>query len=162
VAAKHYLINSTSQINPKVLRELRGHIGSPGSPGQPGSAASPGAAGAPGPQGPAGPVNLGAIQVVEATEYVANGKVGGPLVFCPAGTRAISAGGSGGIAGIDQLSTDSNRVGWFLLTDNETGITVQTTTQVLCAASGQAVAASTGHRQLAAEYAAEKAKLEGR
>lgn len=45
LAAKHYLINSASQINPKVLRSLRGAAGARGAPG------APGATGAPGPQG---------------------------------------------------------------------------------------------------------------
>jgi hypothetical protein len=45
VAAKHYLINSTSQISPKVLKAIEGH-----------HTGTPGAAGAQGPAGPAGPV----------------------------------------------------------------------------------------------------------
>ncbi len=51
VAAKHYLINSTSQINPKVLKRLRGTSGTPGSTGAQGLA---GAIGANGGQGPTG------------------------------------------------------------------------------------------------------------
>ena len=45
LAAKHYLINSTKQINPKVLKKLRGKTGPRGATG---------AAGAPGKEGPAG------------------------------------------------------------------------------------------------------------
>jgi hypothetical protein len=48
-AAKHYLINSTSQISPKVLAALKGK------PGAPGRAGATGAAGPTGPIGPAGP-----------------------------------------------------------------------------------------------------------
>ncbi|HWX88373.1 MAG TPA: hypothetical protein VNX67_09375 [Solirubrobacteraceae bacterium] len=51
VAANHYLINSTAQINPKILKKLRGDIGPAGTNGSNGTA---GAAGATGPQGPAG------------------------------------------------------------------------------------------------------------
>jgi hypothetical protein len=55
VAASHYIITSTKQINPKVLRELRGHNGSQGPAGAQGPA-GPGAPQGPGgPQGPAGP-----------------------------------------------------------------------------------------------------------
>jgi hypothetical protein len=53
VAAKHYLVNSTKQINPKVLRRLEGRTGHGGATGPTGAA---GAAGAIGPGGPAGPV----------------------------------------------------------------------------------------------------------
>lgn len=52
IAAKHYLIDSTSQINPKVLKKLHGATGAPGAPGTPGKA---GENGKEGPQGPAGP-----------------------------------------------------------------------------------------------------------
>src|SRR6476646_796494 len=58
VAANHYLINSTRQINPRVLKRLRGEIGPRGPAGPAGPAmlaAGPaGAAGAPGGVGPAG------------------------------------------------------------------------------------------------------------
>ncbi|HWX44870.1 MAG TPA: hypothetical protein VNY52_06075 [Solirubrobacteraceae bacterium] len=46
LAAKHYLINSTGQINPKVLKKLRGRTGLRGIPGVEGPT---------GPAGPAGP-----------------------------------------------------------------------------------------------------------
>jgi hypothetical protein len=45
LAAKHYLINSASQINPKLLKQLRGRTGARGAPGL---------AGAAGPRGPEG------------------------------------------------------------------------------------------------------------
>jgi hypothetical protein len=52
LAAKHYLINSTKQINPKVLRALKGNAGPAGPAGAAGLA---GAAGKEGPQGKEGP-----------------------------------------------------------------------------------------------------------
>lgn len=52
LAAKHYLINSTGQINPKVLRKLRGATGAPGAPGKNGEAGKNGETGKEGPQGP--------------------------------------------------------------------------------------------------------------
>jgi hypothetical protein len=54
-AAKKYLITSTSQISPKVLKSLQGKTGANGTPGSPGAQGAAGPAGAQGPQGPAGP-----------------------------------------------------------------------------------------------------------
>lgn len=48
LAAKHYLINSTKQINPKVIKALKGKAGSAGPIGPAGPQ------GVPGPQGPQG------------------------------------------------------------------------------------------------------------
>ena len=54
LAAKHYLINSTKQINPKVLKKLKGQngktgpIGPAGPKGETGTAGTPGAKGEPG------------------------------------------------------------------------------------------------------------------
>jgi hypothetical protein len=59
IAAKHYLINSTRQINPKVLKKLKGkpgatgRTGAAGAPGAQGSAGANGSAGAPGANGTA-------------------------------------------------------------------------------------------------------------
>jgi hypothetical protein len=57
LAAKHYLVNSTNQINPKVLRKLRGAKGKTGATGPQGKQGAQGAAGTTGAQGPAGPSN---------------------------------------------------------------------------------------------------------
>jgi hypothetical protein len=54
-AAKKYLITSTSQISPKVLKSLQGKTGAKGTPGSPGAQGAVGPAGGQGPQGPAGP-----------------------------------------------------------------------------------------------------------
>jgi hypothetical protein len=72
-AARHYLIDSTSQINPRVLRQLIGRTGrtgktgstgptgSQGPPGAPGLAGAPGPPGAPGARGREGPRGAGLV-----------------------------------------------------------------------------------------------------
>lgn len=54
LAAKHYLVNSTKQINPKVLKKLKGNAGKTGATGPAGVAGAPGAQGKEGPQGKEG------------------------------------------------------------------------------------------------------------
>jgi hypothetical protein len=48
VAAKHYLVTSTAQISPKVLKKLKGNAGLPGRTGATGAAGATGATGATG------------------------------------------------------------------------------------------------------------------
>jgi hypothetical protein len=63
-AAKHFLITSTSQISPKVLKTLQGKAGKNGAAGSQGPAGAagpqgaPGAAGKDGSMGPQGPIGL--------------------------------------------------------------------------------------------------------
>ena len=59
LAAKHYLLNSTKQINPKVLRALRGRTGATGAPGAPGAPGGTGKEGLAGKEGPTGPFPTG-------------------------------------------------------------------------------------------------------
>jgi len=51
LAARHYLINSTRQINPKVIKKLRGNTGKTGPSGPQGAAGAKGTAGAEGTKG---------------------------------------------------------------------------------------------------------------
>jgi hypothetical protein len=53
-AAKHYVLNSTSQINPKVLKALKGKTGAKGARGAAGATGATGAPGATGAQGATG------------------------------------------------------------------------------------------------------------
>ena len=55
IAAKRYLINSTGQINPKVLKKLKGKTGARGATGAPGAAGKEGPAGKAGTEGKAAP-----------------------------------------------------------------------------------------------------------
>ncbi len=55
LAAKHYLINSTSQISPKVLKKLKGATGKTGAQGAPGAAGAQGKEGGTGKTGEPGP-----------------------------------------------------------------------------------------------------------
>jgi hypothetical protein len=55
LAASHYLINSTKQINPKVLKKLRGTRGPAGAAGQRGATGALGATGKEGTPGKEGP-----------------------------------------------------------------------------------------------------------
>jgi hypothetical protein len=89
VAAKHYLINSTSQINPKVLKRLRGRTGKTGAAGPTGArgpAGLTGATGAAGPQGKEGPQGPGAtgFDTSVAEESTLAGPINGIVVraFC--------------------------------------------------------------------------------
>lgn len=137
MAAHHYLITSTSQIKPSVLTKLKGNAG------RNGAAGAAGTPGAQGPQGPAGPTTLSALTVVNGpTISVPTGEVKGASAICPAGTRAVSGGGNSSISGIDDDQTATERGGWFIIIDNETGISLNINAQVLCAGAGQAVAAS--------------------
>jgi hypothetical protein len=140
IAAKHYIITSTRQIKPSVLRKLRGKAGPAGRQGPAGPA---GPQGPQGPGGPAGPSNLSGIQVEEGpTVHVQPKEVRGALAFCPRGMAAVSGGGYGSLSGILASETSAEgRVGWFIVTDNTTLEEEKIHAQVLCAGKGQAVAA---------------------
>lgn len=62
LAASHYLINSTKQISPAVLRALRGRTGPTGPAGPQGDAGAQGSQGATGPHGVHGPTGPAGIQ----------------------------------------------------------------------------------------------------
>ena len=140
IAAKQYLLTSTSQIKPSVLKQLHGKAGQTGPAGAAGPA---GPQGPGGPQGPAGPSSLSALTTVTGpTEEVPTGKVGGAEAICPAGSRAVSGGGFGSIAGIAASEMETSHTSWFIVISNSTGITLKIHATVECAGAGQAVAAS--------------------
>jgi hypothetical protein len=57
LAANHYLVNSTKQINPKVLKKLKGASGAQGAHGLAGANGAQGPGGPVGPQGQTGTIN---------------------------------------------------------------------------------------------------------
>src|SRR6202035_4816291 len=76
IAAEHYLITSTSQIKPSVLKKLRGNTGPGGSPGLPGAQ---GPSGPMGPAGATGPTGAKGVQGNEGPEGPP-GEPGSPLL----------------------------------------------------------------------------------
>jgi hypothetical protein len=136
-AATRYVITSTKQIKPTVLRKLHGARGRAGP------------AGAPGPQGPPGPaasvysLSLRGLSTVTGPAVtVGPGAVESATALCPSGTRAISGGGSGGITDINISEMQASHLGWFIVVVNRTPIKVQIHAQAQCSGTGQAVAAS--------------------
>jgi len=76
LAAKHYLINSTKQINPKVLKALQGKTGPTGRAGPSGPQGAGGLQGPGGPQGPPGPAGAAgsAVAFVHVDPILSEGK----------------------------------------------------------------------------------------
>jgi hypothetical protein len=137
IAARHYLLTSTSQIKPSVLKQLHGKIGETGPAGT---------AGPTGPQGPAGPSNLSElIEVASEEVFVGAGKVGSAAATCPTGQHAVSGGGAAivGAGGLNVTQMSKDHQSWFVITNNEGSVAGKVQAVVLCAGAGQAVAART-------------------
>jgi hypothetical protein len=108
VAAKHYLITSTKQIKPSVLKALKGNVGHAGAAGPAGPTGATGATGkegTPGKEGkegkegkvgPPGPVSLSKLEVVEGPfaepEFFLFFDIAVSVAECPPGSHAISGG----------------------------------------------------------------------
>jgi hypothetical protein len=88
LAAKHYLINSTSQINPKVLQKLRAATGKTGAAGSQGKQGLAGPAGGPGPIGPSNAYSVATEPFVNL-QFPANPTVASVAV--PAGSYVVIA-----------------------------------------------------------------------
>ena len=151
LAAKRYLLNSTKQINPKVLRALKGKAGPTGPAGVNGGNGSPGVQGKEGPagkEGKPGPTILGAITIVRSPEvFVPKGQIKAAVAECPKGSRAISGGYE---YFIDQTEKPPNTVkseatagrkGWFVEAGNPLGNTESLFEEAVayCAKEGEAI-----------------------
>jgi hypothetical protein len=97
LAASHYLINSTKQISPKVLRKLKGTAGAKGAAGMPGTNGTPGAPGAEGPQGKEGPAG-------SAVAYAHISALGGVVAGSAKNISAANVSAFGGIYCFSGLS----------------------------------------------------------
>ena len=92
LAASHYLINSTKQINPKVLSKLKGNAGAngaPGATGPTGPSGPSGAAGAQGKEGPPGPAGS-SVAYAHITGY-SNKATPGSGLLDAANSKNVSA-----------------------------------------------------------------------
>jgi hypothetical protein len=93
LAANHYLIKSTSQISPKVLKKLKGNTGPAGPQGKqgaPGKEGAPGQNGGEGKQGPQGPSNGYEASKESVGPFGSTATVVGSLAV-PAGSYEVSA-----------------------------------------------------------------------
>jgi hypothetical protein len=150
LAAEHYLINSTKQINPKVLKALKGNrglTGSTGSAGKEGVPGKEGPAGKEGKEGKAGPTVLGAITEVRAEKSVPKNQSIEVIATCPKGSRAISGGGNYEIEPTEKppnrfrSEATKGRTGWLVEVGNPNANTEEIAEEAVayCAPEGESV-----------------------
>lgn len=87
LAAKHYLINSSKQINPKILKKLKGNTGPRGPAGAQGSAGAQGLPGTQGKDGPRGPSDAYEVVLAKSTGFAQSHTL--TLSNLPVGTYVI-------------------------------------------------------------------------
>jgi hypothetical protein len=111
LAASKYLITSTSQIKPSVLKSLQGKRGPAGTPGAPGAAGAAGAAGA------EGALDTTDVTVVDGpATSIAPDSTGSSTATCAAGDAVLSGGYAGPLSDTtitydDPLGTAAWQVG---------------------------------------------------
>jgi hypothetical protein len=158
LAASHYPINSTKQINPKVLKKLKGNAGAKGATGAAGAAGLQGKEGPQGKEGKSGPTgatgstgstgSAGAtnVSVYTATETIASHTSGSAVAVCPAGAKATGGGVNPvGVTGEAALvksypstggvgqATEGTATAWGGWVYNPTGGTATLYVSVICA-----------------------------
>ena len=123
-AASRWVITSTHQIKPSVLRELKGKRGPQGATGP---------RGATGPGGAAAPAGVGTTTLVGSPEVTLQpGQTtydvmpSGFEATCPSGTTAVGTGFNGdGVNTITYLESYGSFVGGFLVNDSSVSATAQ-------------------------------------
>jgi hypothetical protein len=146
IAARHYLITSTSQIKPSVLQRLHGNAGAEGARGPAGVAGQQGPAGL---QGPAGPTSLGAIiEVAGPKNVVPAKKVASSIAMCPAGTHVVGGGDSMFAGEVEGFDSEAERPqSWFVIVANGSEFSEGWVQAIAyCAGVGQAVSAAAPRR----------------
>jgi hypothetical protein len=108
LAANHYLISSTKQISPKVLKKLKGNAGPKGTAGATGAT---GAAGKEGPQGKAGAEGKEGKAGASATKLFAVISSAGEVIRGSGVVSATKEGGSAYIVKFNQNITQCAFVG---------------------------------------------------
>ena len=131
LAASPYVITSTHQIKPNVLRALRGERGARGAPGQSGAQGAPGAAGT------FATTDItfaaGALQTLCAFGGGPCG-IASSTAVCPSGSVAISGGWQGDI--VDGMPAVNEGVGsneWTVTMDNNAAVAGEFQATVECA-----------------------------
>jgi hypothetical protein len=185
IAAKHYLITSTSQIKPSVLAKLKAKNGAPGPAGPVGPQGAQGPPGQQGPRGERGPEgpSAGSVTLSTLTEEVGPSNrvpaynelgpaeeegVEASVVTCPSGEHAVSGGSNifaGVVAATLSVRSEDGR-SWIVAVANASTFKEGEVQAVAyCAQTGQAVAASTprsAHARALAQATRLMAKLEKR
>ena len=142
-AARHYLITSTRQIKPSVLKALHGARGPAGPAGPSGAAGSPGPPGVQGSRGEPGPSNLSTLTTVRALDLkVSPGKEASSVATCPSGMHAVGGGEYSGFAIRNGAELSEDHQSWIVLVTNLSGVETNLEAIAYCAKAGQAIAAS--------------------
>lgn len=132
IAANHYLLTSTRQISPKVLKKLAGKVGKTGATGPGGPVGAQGATGAQGPKGEEGKPGLkgetGALSIAESVIVEGPSVANAPgtqvlaSAICPTGMKVIGGGATASSANPDQSINSSfpmgNEQGWDIEENN--------------------------------------------
>src|ERR1019366_2193508 len=133
VAAGHYLITSTRQIKPSVLRKLRGATGPRGAAGP---AGAPGPEGVQGSRGEAGPSQLSQLTIVRAADVkVPNKQEATSVATCPAGSRAVGGGEYTGFAISNGNEISSDHQSWIVPVTNLSGVETNPEAIAYCASA---------------------------